>query len=135
TTPWRRWCATSSRTARWSTRPRSALTASPTRRRSSHDPGGEPTVIRVAAAGDLHFGPDSAGTLRPHVERIDERADVLLLAGDLTKVGLPEEAEVLAAELRDAPVPVVAVLGNHDHHSDQPGAVRAVLEDAGVLML
>ena len=81
-------------------------------------------MIRVAAAGDLHFGPDSAGTLRPHVERIDERADVLLLAGDLTKVGLPEEAEVLAEELREAPVPVIAVLGNHDYHSDQPDAVR-----------
>ena len=39
-------------------------------------------MIRVAAAGDLHFGLDSAGTFRRHVERVDERADVLLLAGD-----------------------------------------------------
>jgi len=92
-------------------------------------------VIRVAATGDLHFGPDSAGTFRPHVERLDERADVLLLAGDLTKVGLPEEAEVLAEELRGSPVPVIAVLGNHDYHSDQPAAVRAILEEAGIRVL
>ena len=92
-------------------------------------------MIRLAAAADLHFGPDSAGTFRPHVERIDERADVLLLAGDLTKVGLPDEAEVLAEEVREAPVPVIAVLGNHDHHSDQPDVVRKILEDAGVQVL
>ena len=92
-------------------------------------------MIRIAAAGDLHFGQDSAGTLRPQLEHIDERADVFLLAGDLTKVGVPEEAEVLAEELRGLPVPVIAVLGNHDHHSDQPDAVRKVLEDAGVRVL
>jgi Icc-related predicted phosphoesterase len=92
-------------------------------------------VIRVAAAGDLHFGLDSAGTFRPHLERVAERADVLLLAGDLTKVGLPEEAEVLAEELQGLPVAMIAVLGNHDHHSDQPDAVRRILEDAGVQVL
>jgi Icc-related predicted phosphoesterase len=92
-------------------------------------------VIRVAAAGDLHFGLDSAGTFRPHMERLGEQADVLLLAGDLTKVGLPEEAAVLAGELRDAPVPVIAVLGNHDHHSDQSEVVTKLLEDNGVRVL
>ena len=92
-------------------------------------------MIRVAAAGDLHFGLDSAGTFRPQVERIDERADVLLLAGDLTRIGQPEEAEVLAEEVAGLSVPVVAVLGNHDHQSDQPDAVRKVLESRGVRML
>jgi Icc-related predicted phosphoesterase len=92
-------------------------------------------MIRVAAAGDLHFGLDSAGTFRPQVEHLDERADVLLLAGDLTKIGRPEEAEVLAEELAGLPVPVIAVLGNHDHQSDQPDAVRKVLEAGGVRVL
>src|SRR5207302_2223695 len=59
----------------------------------------------------------------------------LLLAGDLTKLGTREEAAVLAEELAGAPVPVIAVLGNHDHQSDQPDEVRAVLEQAGVTML
>ncbi|MFN2544656.1 MAG: metallophosphoesterase [Actinomycetota bacterium] len=92
-------------------------------------------MIRVAAAGDLHFGLDSAGTLRPQLEHLGEQADVLLLAGDLTKVGLPEEASVLAEELRDAPVPVIAVLGNHDHHSDRPDEVVGVLEGGGIRVL
>ncbi len=92
-------------------------------------------MIRVAAVGDIHFGADSAGTLRPHLEDIAEQADVYLLAGDLTRLGDPEEAAVLARELDGLPVPVVAVLGNHDYHSDQEKAVTDVLGDAGVEVL
>jgi Icc-related predicted phosphoesterase len=92
-------------------------------------------VIRVAAVGDIHFGADSAGTLRPHLEDIAEQADVLLLAGDLTRLGDPEEAAVLARELDGLRVPVVAVLGNHDYHSDQEKAVTEVLAGAGVEVL
>ena len=92
-------------------------------------------MIRVAAVGDIHFGQDSAGTLRPHLEDIAEQADVYLLAGDLTRVGDPEEAAVLARELRDLPVPIVAVLGNHDYHSDQEKVVTDVLEGIGVQVL
>jgi Icc-related predicted phosphoesterase len=92
-------------------------------------------VIRVAAAGDLHFDSDSAGTFRPAIEALAGRADVLVLAGDLTKLGRAEEAAVLAAELRDSPVPVVAVLGNHDYHSDRQDEVRRALEGVGVTVL
>jgi len=92
-------------------------------------------MIRVAAVGDIHFGHDSAGTLRPHLEDIDEQADVFLLAGDLTRLGHPDEAAVLAAELDGLPVPIVAVLGNHDYHSDQEKAVTDVLAGAGVCVL
>lgn len=76
-------------------------------------------MIRIAATGDVHFGEDSAGSLRPSLERIDRDADVLLIAGDLTKYGDPAQAEVLAQEVKDLPVPVVTVLGNHDYHSDR----------------
>jgi Icc-related predicted phosphoesterase len=92
-------------------------------------------VIRVAAAGDLHFGADSAGTFRPHLDTLGDRADVLLLAGDLTRIGDPEEAAVLAEELRDPPVPIVAVLGNHDFQSDRQEEVRRRMEAAGVRVL
>ena len=92
-------------------------------------------MIRVAAVGDIHFGQDSAGTLRPHLEDIAEQADVYLLAGDLTRLGDPEEAAGLARELHDLPVPIVAVLGNHDYHSDQEKAVTDVLEGIGVQVL
>lgn len=92
-------------------------------------------MIRVAAVGDIHVGTDSAGRLRPHLERVAGEADVLLLAGDLTRVGEPEEAAVLVEELRGAGVPVVAVLGNHDYHGGCEQVVAGMLEDAGVRVL
>jgi Icc-related predicted phosphoesterase len=92
-------------------------------------------VIHLAASGDLHFGLESAGSLRPQLEELPDRADVLLLAGDLTRHGDPDEAAVLAAELRDLPLPIVAVLGNHDYHADREKEIRAVMEDAGVRVL
>jgi Icc-related predicted phosphoesterase len=92
-------------------------------------------VIRIATVGDVHFGNDSAGTLRPHLETLVEQADVLLLAGDLTTCGQPEEARVLAEELRGLPLPVLAVLGNHDFHAERAPAVRSELERGGVHVL
>jgi Icc-related predicted phosphoesterase len=91
--------------------------------------------MRVAAVADLHFGTDAVGTYRPHLDRIAERADAFLIAGDLTRLGDPEEARALAEELRDLPIPTVAVLGNHDHHADREHEVRAVMEGAGVRVL
>jgi Icc-related predicted phosphoesterase len=92
-------------------------------------------VIRVAAVGDVHLSRDSAGTLRPHVERLGELADILLIAGDLTTCGHPDEARVAAEELAGLPVPVVAVLGNHDHHAGREDEVREALEDGGIRVL
>ncbi|MFE9628231.1 metallophosphoesterase [Streptomyces sp. NPDC006527] len=92
-------------------------------------------MIRVAAVGDIHMGPDSQGLLRPAFETLPDCADMLLLAGDLTRHGTPEEARVVAQEVRGLPVPVVAVLGNHDHHDEQPEKVADILKDAGVTVL
>lgn len=92
-------------------------------------------MIRIAAVGDIHMGPESQGVLRPSFETLQESADVLLLAGDLTRHGTPEEAQVVAREIKDLAVPVVAVLGNHDHHADCPEEVTAVLQDAGARVL
>ncbi|KOX40814.1 metallophosphoesterase family protein [Streptomyces sp. NRRL F-7442] len=92
-------------------------------------------MIRVAAVGDIHMGPDSQGLLRPAFETLPDCADLLLLAGDLTRHGTPREARVVAREVADLPVPVVAVLGNHDHHDEQPEKVTAILRDAGVEVL
>jgi Icc-related predicted phosphoesterase len=91
--------------------------------------------VRVAAVGDVHVAADAAGRLRVELEGIAEQADVLLLAGDLTHQGRPEEAEVLAGELADVGIPVVAVLGNHDYHTDQQHLVTEVLERRGITML
>jgi len=92
-------------------------------------------VIRVAAVADVHFATDSAGRLRPHLEGLAERADLLVLAGDLTTYGHPDEAATLADELRGVDVPVFAVLGNHDFHAGREGEVRAAVERAGVRVL
>jgi Icc-related predicted phosphoesterase len=92
-------------------------------------------VIRVAAVGDVHVATDSVGTLAPGLVGIEERADVLLLAGDLTKCGTPEEAHLVARELADVAIPMVAVLGNHDHHDGRPEAVVDTLVNEGVRVL
>jgi Icc-related predicted phosphoesterase len=92
-------------------------------------------VIRVAGVGDVHLGVDSAGRLRPALERITDHADLLLLAGDLTRHGDPEEAAVVAAEFADLTVPVVAVLGNHDHHAEVPERIVETLDAAGIRVL
>jgi Icc-related predicted phosphoesterase len=92
-------------------------------------------VIRVAAVGDVHLGLDSAGTFAPHLENLGDRADLFLIAGDLTRHGDPSEAAVLASELRDVPIPIACVLGNHDYHSDAEDVVRKVLEDEGITVL
>jgi len=92
-------------------------------------------MIRVAAVADLHFGPDSAGTLRSHLEHLPERADVLVIAGDLTRRGDPDEGAALADELRDVGVPIVAILGNHDFHADREKELTEVLERAGIKVL
>lgn len=92
-------------------------------------------MIRIAAVGDIHMGPDTRGTLRPAFDTLPECADLLLLAGDLTRHGTVEEARVVAGEIRGLGVPVVAVLGNHDHHDDRQDEVTAVLRDAGAHVL
>ena len=66
---------------------------------------------------------------------VAEDADLVLLAGDLTTHGLPEQADVLAAACVGLPVPVVAVLGNHDHHSGRVDEIHDILRARGVVVL
>jgi len=93
-------------------------------------------VVRIAAVGDLHHSRTApAGSLQPVFSQVNEEADVLVLCGDLTDYGLPEEAKSLARELAPLKIPCVAVLGNHDFHSDQSAEVAKILIDAGVKVL
>jgi Icc-related predicted phosphoesterase len=93
-------------------------------------------MVRIAAVGDIHCGKHSQGVLQPLFAHIAERADILLLCGDLTDYGLPEEAHILAHELTAAAkVPVVAVLGNHDFESARQGELVDIFCEAGVTML
>lgn len=92
-------------------------------------------MIRIAAAGDVHFDRKSQNRLAEHFSGLQDKADIFLLAGDLTQTGHPEEMKVLADDLRKCPIPVVAVLGNHDYHVDQVDTVSSILKDAGVIIL
>jgi Icc-related predicted phosphoesterase len=92
-------------------------------------------TVRIAAIGDLHCTRTSQGAFQPLLARVAESAELLLLAGDLTDYGLPDEARVLARELTSLRIPVVAVLGNHDFESGKEQEVRQILSDAGVVVL
>lgn len=92
-------------------------------------------MIRIAAVADVHLGEDLRGHFRTHFADIAERADLLLLAGDLTRHGTVDEGRIAAEEFADLDVPVVAVLGNHDYHSDAEKEITVLLEDAGVRVL
>ncbi|NUR32698.1 MAG: metallophosphoesterase, partial [Gemmatimonadaceae bacterium] len=93
-------------------------------------------TIRIATVADVHYAKTSQGMLQPLFAQINERADVLVIAGDLTDYGLADEARVLARDLTTSvTIPVVAVLGNHDFESGEQGEVRQILTDAGVHML
>ncbi|CAM3797131.1 metallophosphoesterase [Kibdelosporangium persicum] len=92
-------------------------------------------MIRIAAVGDVHLGEDARGRLRPALEHLGDHADVLLLAGDLTRHGALDEAQVVADEFADLPVPVIAVLGNHDYHSDKQVEITDLLMERGIRVL
>lgn len=92
-------------------------------------------MIRIAAVGDIHVAEDTHGRLRAHWLTLDAHADVLLLAGDLTNLGSRAQTAALVEELRDLPVPIVAVLGNHDYHCNDHAGVRSAIEDIGVTVL
>ena len=92
-------------------------------------------MIRIAAVGDVHVDKDVVGRYRPALEQLPDRADALLVAGDLTRHGTVEEARCFAQEFGGLSVPVVVVLGNHDHQSDQQDRVRDVLTESGITVL
>ncbi len=92
-------------------------------------------TLRVGAMADLHCSKHSQGQLQPLLSRCGEQCDILLLGGDLTDYGLPEEAHILAKELSGVKVPIIGILGNHDYESGKAGEVRQILIDAGVTML
>jgi len=92
-------------------------------------------TIRIAAVGDLHVSKKGQGTFQQLFSQINTSADVLLLCGDFTDYGVPEEARVLARELTSVKIPVVAVLGNHDYEGGKHEEIMQILRDSGVTVL
>jgi uncharacterized protein len=93
--------------------------------------------IRIAAAGDIHYGEREGDHERAAAafSALAGKVDLVLLAGDLTTHGEPHQAQIVADACRGLDVPVVTVLGNHDWHTNQGPAVTAVLEEAGIVVL
>jgi Icc-related predicted phosphoesterase len=98
-------------------------------------PQHEGVTIRVAAAGDVHCSEANREESAAAFAAIDGTVDLILLAGDLTTHGEPEQAEVLADACRGLSTPVIAILGNHDWHANRVPELVAVLEDAGIQVL
>ena len=92
-------------------------------------------TLRIAAISDIHYGKNSAGSMGQLFSQIAESADILLICGDLTDYGLPDEARILVADLQSIKIPIVAVLGNHDLESGQEKELTEILTRAGIRML
>ena len=90
---------------------------------------------RIAAVADIHIRDTDKGKLVAYFKEISTKADVLLIAGDLTDTGDESEADVLVEELKACTIPVVAVLGNHDYEKGRHKLIRQILIKAGVHML
>jgi Icc-related predicted phosphoesterase len=89
-------------------------------------------VTCIAAVGDIHVGTEGQERLRRGLHGVDDKAEALLLAGDLTRCGAIDEAKALAEVLEPLDLPIVAVLGNHDHHAGVVDELVHVLGGAGV---
>ncbi len=90
---------------------------------------------RIAAMGDLHVKEHGSVSYKDLFAEISQEADILVLTGDLTDLGKPAEAELLAADLRSCSIPIVGVLGNHDYECGHVDEVKAIIKDAGVHLL
>ncbi len=92
--------------------------------------------LRIAAVADIHVKKNASGTFQELFAKATEAADVILLCGDLTDYGAPEEARVLAKEITSSlRIPAIGVLGNHDFETGKQDEIVKILTDAGVTML
>jgi Icc-related predicted phosphoesterase len=94
-----------------------------------------PVSIRIAAAGDVHIREANRESLAESFARLEGEVDLVLLAGDLTTHGEPEQAGWFTEACAALDVPIVAVLGNHDWHANRAPELVSVLEAGGVTVL
>ena len=91
--------------------------------------------MRIAATADLHFTPQRYAALQDQLNQVRNEADVLVLAGDLTNFGKPEEMQLLLNALVRIRIPTIAVLGNHDYESGQAANLMKMMTDEGIKVL
>ena len=91
--------------------------------------------IRIAAAGDVHIREANCEEVGAAFAGLEGKCDAILVAGDLTTHGEPEQARMFARAVSPLHVPTVVVLGNHDLHVDRGDEFRAALEEEGITVL
>src|SRR5579859_3827297 len=91
--------------------------------------------MRIAATADLHFSSARANALHEQLNTVRQEADILVLAGDLTNYGQPEEMEPLLNVVVRSRVPTVAVLGNHDYESGKQNELMRMMSSSGIKVL
>jgi Icc-related predicted phosphoesterase len=94
-----------------------------------------PSRLRIAASGDIHCRDSNREAVVASFAALGDDVDLVLVAGDLTSHGRLDEAEILCAAAAATAAPVYAVLGNHDWHNDEAGAILERLGEGGVQML
>ena len=103
-------------------------------RRAGHDRRRD-SRLRIAAVGDFHCGEEDVGAFRELFAAANDAADVLVIAGDMTRRGMPSEFRIVVGELADVKIPIVAVLGNHDYEAGETAEGSAILKGRGVHLL
>lgn len=92
--------------------------------------------VRIAAIADLHVrSRDDLSYLADAFHDIDQVADILLLAGDITNLGRVAEMELMADVLQQVHVPIFVTLGNHDRRGMRRTALKRVLRRADAIVL
>jgi len=91
--------------------------------------------MKIAAIADLHFSPQTYDRIREPMQRVRDEAEVLVIAGDLTNYGKPEEMESLLNALVRLRIPIVAVLGNHDYESGKQEELIKMMTTEGIKVL
>lgn len=95
----------------------------------------ESNKLKIAALSDIHIQDHSKGSFVDIFAEISKEAQVLLLCGDLTHNGFPKQAEILCEELTACKIPILAVLGNHDHEDGQAEEIKKILTRSRVTVL
>ncbi len=93
------------------------------------EPSADGRTVRIAAAGDIHITEANSEAVARAFREIDDHADLILLAGDLTTHGEPDQGRLLARAVEGIETPIIAVLGNHDWHVNRAAELIRVLED------
>src|SRR5258707_14163158 len=92
--------------------------------------------IRIAAIGDIHYTKNCKGRLQELFTEASKKADILLICGDFTDYGLPEEASILAEDLKSyVHIQAIGVIGNHDFESGRGSGEQSILKETGLAFL